>query len=97
MAAGLSLDPEWTPTTAKYPAPSYPVDAAKQHLSGACLVMFDLGVDGLPKNKIAECSDPAFSAEAVKLTGAVFEPATNKAGKAVEVKGVTYPLEFCMG
>ena len=96
MAAGLSLDPKWTPTTAKYPAPSYPVDAAKQHLSGACLVMFDLGVDGLPKNKIAECSDPAFDAEAVKLTGAVFEPATNKAGKAVEVKGVTYPLEFCI-
>lgn len=97
MAAGLSLDPKWTPTTTKYPAPSYPVDAAKQHLSGACLVMFDLGVDGLPKNKIAQCSDPAFDAEAVKLTGAVFEPATNKAGKTVEVKGVTYPLEFCIG
>ena len=96
-SAWLNLDAGWVPTTVKHPAPSYPVDAAKQHLSGTCLVMFDLGVDGLPKNKIAECSDPAFNTEAVKLNGAVFEPVKNEAGKAVEVKGVTYPLEFCIG
>lgn len=97
MSAGLKLDANWMPVTAQLPRPSYPVDAARQNLSGACLVMFDLGVDGVPVNKVADCTDAAFSAEAVKLNGARFEPVTNDAGQPVEVKGVTYPLDFCIG
>ena len=58
--------------------------------------MFDLGSDGVPQNTLAECSDPAFESPAAALEGATFKPFTNEAGKPVEVKGITYPMEFCI-
>lgn len=94
--AGLSLYADWTPEAVTYPRPSYPVEAAQKRLSGGCMVMFDLGSDGVPQNTLAECSDPAFESPAAALGGATFKPFTNEAGKPVEVKGITYPMEFCI-
>ncbi|MEH6742235.1 peptidoglycan DD-metalloendopeptidase family protein [Hyphomonas sp.] len=95
-SAGLSLEKDWVPVSVDLPIPSYPTEAALQGKSGACLVMFDLGTDGVPANKIAECTDPVFNAEAIKLNKATFEPVMNDNGNLAEVKGVTYPLEFCI-
>ncbi|MEZ5998794.1 MAG: peptidoglycan DD-metalloendopeptidase family protein [Hyphomonas sp.] len=96
-AAGLKLDRAWKPEALAYPAPSYPPEAASNVLSGACRVMFDLGTEGLPKNVTAECSDPVFEASAAELPGARFKPVVNEAGQPVEVKGIVYPLEYCIG
>ncbi|MDX1292128.1 MAG: peptidoglycan DD-metalloendopeptidase family protein, partial [Hyphomonas sp.] len=95
-SAGLSLEQDWVPVPVDLPSPSYPMEAARQGKSGACMVMFDLGTDGLPANKIAECTDPVFHAEATRLNKAKFEPVAGPGGQPVEVKGVTYPLEFCI-
>ena len=94
--AGLSLNANWTPEAVNYPRPSYPADAAKKRLSGGCMVLFDLGTDGVPQNMLAECTDPVFESSAAALKGATFKPLTNKAGKPVDVKGITYPMEFCI-
>lgn len=94
--AGLSLNANWTPEAVNYPRPSYPADAAKKRLSGGCMVLFDLGADGVPQNTLAECTDPVFESSAAALKGATFKPLTNKAGKPVDVKGITYPMEFCI-
>ncbi|MEQ3648389.1 peptidoglycan DD-metalloendopeptidase family protein [Hyphomonas sp.] len=95
-SAGLRPEKDWVPVSVVLPSPSYPVEAARQGKSGACMVMFDLGTDGVPANKIAECSDPVFHAEAIRLNKATFEPVMSDDGNLVDVKGVTYPLEFCI-
>ena len=94
--AGLAMDASWVPETTSYPMPFYPADAASAGKIGACLVMFDLGVDGKPKNTLATCSDPVFASSAEALPGAAFKPVTGPDGQPVEVKGVTYPLSYCM-
>jgi len=94
--AGLLMDASWVPETTSYPMPFYPADAASAGKIGACLVMFDLGVDGKPKNTLATCSDPVFASSAEALPGAAFKPVTGPDGQPVEVKGVTYPLSYCM-
>jgi murein DD-endopeptidase MepM/ murein hydrolase activator NlpD len=93
---GLFLPTDWTPDVLAYPRPAYPAEAAAAFRSGVCKVMFDLGTDGLPKNMLAECSDPVFAASAAELKGARFEPAIGVNGEPVEVKGVTYPLQYCI-
>ncbi|RAN41755.1 MULTISPECIES: M23/M56 family metallopeptidase [unclassified Hyphomonas] len=93
---GLTLATDWAPDVLAYPRPAYPAEAAAASRSGVCKVMFDLGTDGLPKNMLAECSDPVFAASAAELKGARFEPAIGVDGKPVEVKGVTYPLQYCI-
>ena len=60
------------------------------------MVLFDLGADGVPQNMLAECTDPVFESSAAALKGATFKPLTNKAGKPVDGKGITYPMEFCI-
>ncbi|KCZ50530.1 hypothetical protein HY29_07135 [Hyphomonas beringensis] len=95
-AAGLAIGKDWQPETVSHPSPSYPVPAATEMLSGACLVMFDLGTDGLPKNMQAACSDPVFEASAAEMKGARFEPIKGPDGKPVEVKGLAYPIEYCI-
>ena len=45
---------------------------------------------------LAECTDPVFESSAAALKGATFKPLTNKAGKPVDVKGIIYPMEFCI-
>jgi murein DD-endopeptidase MepM/ murein hydrolase activator NlpD len=94
--AGLWLKADWTPEAVTYPRPTYPADAAKKRLSGGCMVLFDLGTDGVPQNTLAECTDPVFESSAAELKGATFKPLTNEAGKPVDVKGITYPMEFCI-
>jgi beta-lactamase regulating signal transducer with metallopeptidase domain/biotin carboxyl carrier protein len=94
--AGLQLDAKWVPETVSYPAPVYPTEAAQSGKTGACLVMFDLGTDGMPQNTLATCSDPVFAESAAALPGAAFKPFTGPDGQPVEVKGVTYPLSYCM-
>lgn len=94
--AGLSFDAKWMPETVSWPTPTYPAVAATGGTSGACLVMFDLGTDGLPKNAMAECSDPVFSSSAAEMPGAQFTPVKGPDGQPVEVKGVIYPLQFCV-
>lgn len=95
-AAGLDLDAGWIPEMLAWPVPSYPAAAASSGSSGACVVMFDLGTDGLPKNMLAECSDPVFAESAAEMPRARFEPAKGADGRAVEVKGVIYPLTYCV-
>lgn len=95
-AAGLSLDANWIPETVTHPAPYYPPGAASSVKSGACVVMFDLGTDGLPKNAAAECTDPVFADSAAQMNQASFKPALGPDGKPVEVKGIIYPMSYCV-
>jgi murein DD-endopeptidase MepM/ murein hydrolase activator NlpD len=95
-ANGLALEPDWAPQAVSWPLPVYPSAAMEKGLSGACRVMFDLGADGIPANAVADCSDPVFKSSAAALPGASFKPVLNEAGQAVEVKGVIYPLEYCI-
>ncbi|WP_300553615.1 energy transducer TonB, partial [Maricaulis sp.] len=90
------MDASWVPEAKSYPMPVYPAEAASAGKIGACLVMFDLGLDGKPKNTLATCSDPVFASSAAALPGAAFKPVTRPDGQPVEVKGVTYPLSYCM-
>jgi hypothetical protein len=60
------------------------------------LVAFDLGTDGVPRNKVAVCSDPVFEESAAELKDASFAPILGPDGKPVEVMGLTYPLEYCI-
>ena len=92
----MSYDESWIPETITYPKPSYPAEAVSKKLSGNCMVMFDLSIDGTPTNMLAECTDPVFESEAAALKGAVFQPVLNDEGNPVEVKGITYPLAFCI-
>lgn len=94
-AAGLGSE-NYIPKTKTWPHPSYPVEGAAQKISAGCDVMFDLGTDGLPKNAVAHCSSPYFEESAAALPGAEFEPATDAGGAPVEVKGVIYPLQYCI-
>ena len=82
--AGLAMDASWVPETTSYPMPFYPADAASAGKIGACLVMFDLGVDGKPKNTLATCSDPVFASSAEALPGAAFKPVTGPDGQPVD-------------
>lgn len=94
--AGLTLEASWLPETLSYPQPYYPADAAAQKLDGMCEVLFDLGTDGKPVNTLATCSDPIFEAPAAELSGAAFEPAKGANGQPVDVKGIVYPMQFCI-
>ena len=94
--AGLTLEAGWMPETLSYPQPYYPAEAASQKLSGTCEVLFDLGTDGKPANTLAACSGPVFEASAAELHGAAFEPVLDANGQPVEVKGLVYPLQFCI-
>lgn len=95
-AAGLARDAAQLPETLSWPTPTYPAVAATGGTSGACLVMFDLGTDGLPKNTMAECTDATFADSAAEMPGARFKPVKGPDGQPVEVKGVIYPLQFCV-
>ncbi len=94
--AGVVIDTGSMPYAVSPPAPYYPAEAAEKMLSGACDVLFDLGADGKPKNMVAVCSDPIFEDSAAELKGASFAPINGPDGKPVEVKGLTYPLEYCV-
>ncbi|MBD3769960.1 MAG: peptidoglycan DD-metalloendopeptidase family protein [Rhodobacterales bacterium] len=97
--AGLALDSadqDWTPEVIIWPTPVYPAELASARRVGVCRVLFDIGVDGEPENAIANCSDPAFEAAAAELPGARFKPATDVNGKPIEMKGATFPLQFCV-
>lgn len=94
--AGLNLASDWLPETIAWPRPSYPVDAVARLASGNCLVMFDLQEDGRPANMLAECSDPVFEASAAELPDARFEHFVGTDGSPAEVKGVVYPLQYCI-
>lgn len=91
-----SADQDWTPEVIVWPTPVYPADLASAGRVGVCRVLFDIGVDGEPKNAIANCSDPAFEAAAAELPGARFKPATDVNGEPIEMKGATFPLQFCV-
>ena len=94
--AGLGLKTDWIPKAVAYPKPVYPAPALQSGASAACRVMFDLSAQGFPTNTIAECSDDAFEMSAAEFPGAQFKPVTDADGKAVEVKGVVYPLQYCI-
>ncbi|KDA04424.1 M56 family metallopeptidase [Hyphomonas oceanitis] len=94
--AGLNLGQNWVPEEVTNPQPGYPVAAAKDKISGACEVMFDLGTDGLPRDMMAECSDPVFVEEAARMSGARFKPHIGPNGRSMVVKGQRYPLQFCI-
>ncbi len=93
--AGVVMDTGSMPFAVSPPMPYYPAEAAEKMLSGACDVLFDLGTDGKPKNMVAACSDPVFADSAAELKGASFAPGKGPDGKPAEVKGLTYPLEYC--
>lgn len=94
-AAGLS-GKDVIPKAISHPRPAYPPEAAAQKMSAACDVMFDLGTDGLPRKAVSRCTNDLFESEAGRLPGAVFEPVLNASGQAVEVKGIVYPLLYCV-
>ena len=94
-AAGLKEG--FAPEPLSPPHPSYPAGAASEGRSAMCEVLFDLGTEGLPKNAVARCSDSMFDASATELPGLRFEPVRDAGGNAVEVKGVRYPLQYCIG
>jgi bla regulator protein blaR1 len=97
--AGLvldSADQDWMPEVVAWPSPVYPAELASAGRFGVCRVLFDIGLDGEPRNVMANCSDPAFEAAAAELPGARFKPATDANGKPLEVKGATFPLQFCL-
>lgn len=97
--AGLvldSADQDWMPEVVAWPRPVYPAELASAGRFGMCRVLFDVGLDGAPRNAMANCSDPAFEAAAAELPGARFKPATDANGKPGEVKGATFPLQFCL-
>ena len=96
QAAGVMLSPDWTPEALAYPLIAYPAEAAKAGDGAACDVLFDLDTEGFPKNAVARCSDPAFEATSAELTHAQFKPVLDASGKPVEVKGVHYPMQFCI-
>lgn len=96
-AAGVKLARDWRPEALSNPVPSYPPAAATEGKSGACRVLFDLGTEGLPKNVVASCSDAVFEASAAELPGARFKPVLDKNGQPAEVKGILYPMEYCIG
>jgi murein DD-endopeptidase MepM/ murein hydrolase activator NlpD len=94
--AGVVFDTGSMPYAVSPPAPYYPAEAVEKGLSGSCEVLFDLGPDGIPKNMAAACSDPVFEDSAAELKGARFAPINGPDGKPAEVKGLTYPLEYCI-
>jgi murein DD-endopeptidase MepM/ murein hydrolase activator NlpD len=94
--AGVVINTESMPFAVSQPRPYYPQAAIEQSLSGSCLVAFDLGTDGVPRNKVAVCSDPVFEESAAELKDASFAPILGPDGKPVEVMGLTYPLEYCI-
>lgn len=94
-AAGLSAG-NLIPVTVTYPIPVYTAEAAAKGISGYCDVMFDLGADGKPANAIARCTNALFEASARDLPGARFQPVRNAEGKAIEAKGLLYPISFCI-
>ena len=96
LQAGIVLPTGSEPFAVKLPTPYYPAEAATKTMSGACDVLFDLGTDGTPKNMQAACSDPVFEASAAEMKGARFEPIKGPDGKPVEVKGLAYPIEYCI-
>jgi len=95
-AAGLTLAPNWFPEAKVHAQTAYPAGAALAGVSAACEVLFDLGTDGVPKNAVSRCSDPVFEMPTALMTNALFEPVLDASGRPVEVKGVIYPLQFCI-
>lgn len=79
-----------------YPTPTYPEEAAEARKSGACDVMFDLSATGKLDVTMVECTDPIFEKSAkVAVASADFvAPTVN--GKKMDVKGIQYPLLYCI-
>lgn len=96
VAAGLTIDANWAPETLSYPVPVYPKVAAEADRMAMCEVLFDLGTEGLPKNAVARCSDPGFEESAAQLPKARFASMQDRSGQPVEVKGIRYPLQYCI-
>ena len=94
--AGVVIDTGSMPFAVSPPTPYYPAEAVEKMLSGACDVLFDLGTDGKPRNMVAACSNPVFADSAAELKDARFAPINGPDGKPAEVKGLTYPLEYCI-
>ncbi len=84
------------PETIAYPMPAYPDAAAKTAASGACNVLFDLSSKGELTVQDVTCSDPVFAESArAGMKTAKFKPVKVN-GKAVDVKGFQYPLQYCI-
>lgn len=95
-ALGLAISSKsWNPDTIDYPQPSYPKAAAEAGKGGACQVLFDISPEGLPVNVAANCSDPVFEESATAMSNAKFVPA-KAGGKPVTLRGVIYPLQYCV-
>ncbi len=76
------------------PLPSYPPALARKGIQGDCDVTLDVDVRGQPVNISAQCSHSGFEREAERAVSRVqFAPKIVR-GKAVERRGVVYPIEF---
>ena len=76
------------------PMPTYPRQMAAGNMEGECLVKFNLTARGNPFDVSAECTPQGFESEARRaVEKAEFLPRILK-GRAIETRGLSYPLEF---
>jgi hypothetical protein len=76
----------------KFPTPKYPKG---MRISGACDLIMDVSVDGVPTDVEAICSDPDFEHAAILgMQAARFNPVL-VSGQPTAYKAMIYPMEFC--
>ncbi|MBU3919455.1 energy transducer TonB [Hyphomonas sp.] len=78
------------------PKPAYPPEAIVLGIDGTCNVVFDVDIEGIPKNVVATCSHDVFKEVAEQSVRAIeFSPKIVR-GTAVERRNVVYPFQFKM-
>ena len=76
------------------PVVKYPIELAKQGITGECKAIFDVSEKGIPENVKADCTHPGFVDVTIESAKTLrFEPKI-KDGEAIPRTGVEYPLLF---
>lgn len=81
-------------TPLRPPVPTYPVKAITNGIEGTCDVRLSVSSQGKPYNIAATCSHRVFQKPAERAMGKTNFMPQIRAGRAVEVHNVVYPLEF---
>lgn len=94
MVMAREFDRKVSDQPAKPPLPSYPNAMASLGHEGSCETYFDVSVQGVPENVVADCTDPGFAKETARAVSEVrFAPFLLN-GQPRRLVSVTYPLEY---
>ncbi len=78
------------------PVPAYPAAQAGRQQEARCDILFDVALDGTPKNILTACSSPEFTSSARKAVERLRFSPKSLDGRTVERWNIVYPLIYCL-